>query len=81
LIAALAAAWTLTALPALAADPRLDDANAHLIKAAALVKAAANPSETRAVRTHRVRAIHLIEQAEHEIARAKQAAGARRRSK
>lgn len=81
LIAALGAAWALTAVPALAAGSRLDAANAHLIKAVALVKAAANASDAPAVRRHRERAIHLIEQAEREIARAKHAAGARRRSK
>lgn len=81
LIAALATAWALTALPALAADSRLDDANAHLIKAAALLRAAANASDAPAVARHRERAIRLIEQAEEQIARAKRAAGARPRLK
>jgi hypothetical protein len=75
-IAALAMAGALMALPALAADSRLDDAYAHLVKAAALLNAAANASESPAARTHRERAIRLIEQAEAEIARAKQAADA-----
>ena len=77
-IAALAMAATMMALPALAANPRLDEANAHLIKAAALLKAAASPGDTRAVSSHRELAIRLIEQAEGEIARAKQAADAPR---
>ena len=75
-IATLAMAGALMALPALAADSRLDDANAHLIKAAALLNAAANASDAPAVGWHRQRAIRLIEQAEAEIARTKQAADA-----
>lgn len=61
-------------LPAMAASPRLDDANAHLVKAKALLKAAAYAAEPRAERSHRERAIKLIEQAEQEIVRAKKAA-------
>lgn len=76
LIAALATAGALTALPAVAADSRLDDANAHLVKAAALLNAAASAADAPAVGAHRERAIRLIEQAEGEIARAKQAADA-----
>ncbi|MFZ1909706.1 MAG: hypothetical protein WAU52_11550 [Burkholderiales bacterium] len=64
------------ALPALAADSGLDDAYAHLVKAAALLNAAANAADAAAVGAHRQRAIRLIEQAEAEIARAKQAADA-----
>jgi hypothetical protein len=75
-IAALAMAGTLMALPALAADSRLDDANAHLVKAAALLNAAASATDAPAVGAHRERAIRLIEQAEAEIARAKRAADA-----
>ncbi len=62
------------ALPALAASSRLDNANAHLTKARALLKAAGYSGEARTARSHRERAIKLIEQAEQEIARAKQAA-------
>jgi hypothetical protein len=76
LIAALAMAQALMALPALAADSRLDDANAHLVKAAALLNAAANATDAPSVRAHRDRAMRLIEEAEREIARAKQAADA-----
>ncbi|MEJ2509066.1 MAG: hypothetical protein P8009_06250 [Gammaproteobacteria bacterium] len=75
-----AAVWvlagTLMSLPALAASPRLDNANAHLVKAAALLKAAGYTGEQRAVTRHREEAIRLIERAEREIARAKQAADA-----
>lgn len=75
-----AAAWVLagalTALPVFAASPRLDNANAHLIKAAALLKAAGYSGEQRNVTRHREEAIRLIQKAEHEIARAKQAADA-----
>ncbi len=64
------------ALPALAADSGLDDAYAHLVKAAALLNGAANAADAPAVGAHRQRAIRLIDQAEAEIARAKQAADA-----
>jgi hypothetical protein len=73
-IAALALVGVLMAWPALAANPRLDDANAHLIKSAALLRAAAETGEPDNVRMHRERAIRLVEQAEREIALAKQAA-------
>jgi hypothetical protein len=75
-VAALAMAGALMALPALAADPQFDDANAHLIKAAALLNATANAGDAPAVSAHRERAVRLIEQAERAIARAKQAADA-----
>lgn len=78
LSAALALAATWMALPALAAGSRLDEANTHLIKAAALLNAAASPTDTRAASSHRELAIRLIKQAEGEIARAKQAADAPR---
>ena len=64
------------ALPALAADSRLDGANAHLVKAAALLNAAAIATDAPSARAHRDRAVRLIEEAEREIARAKQAADA-----
>ena len=75
-IAGLAIAGALMALPALAADSWLADANAHLVKAVALLNAAANASDAPVVSMHRLRAIRLIEQAEREIARTQQAADA-----
>jgi hypothetical protein len=75
-IATLAVAGALLALPALAADSGFDDAYAHLVKAAALLNGTANAADAPAVGAHRQRAVRLIEQAEAEIARAKQAADA-----
>jgi hypothetical protein len=75
-VAALTLVGVLMAWPALAANSRLDDANAHLIKTEALLKAAASTGEPDNVRMHRERAIHLVEQARSEIALAKQAADA-----
>jgi hypothetical protein len=75
-IAVLAMVGMSMALPALAANPRLDDANAHLVKTAALLRAAASTGEANNVRKHRERAIRLVEQAEREISLAKQAADA-----
>jgi|GEM_PF-4070935 len=69
-------ALALTVGPAQAAGSRLDNANAHLVKAHALLKAAAYGGEAHQAASHRERAIRLIEQAEREIARAKQAADA-----
>lgn len=68
-------ALTLTVGLAQAAFSRLDNANAHLVKAHALLKAAAHGGETSQAAAHRKRAIRLIEQAEREIERAKRAAG------
>ncbi|HXH65456.1 MAG TPA: hypothetical protein VNH42_08120 [Mariprofundaceae bacterium] len=75
-IAVLAMVSGLTALPALAASPRLDDAYAHLVKTAALLRAAADTGESTSTRMHRERAIRLVEKAEREISLAKQAADA-----
>lgn len=67
-------ALTLITLPVRAANTRLDNADAHLRKAAALLKAAARTGERRTVRTHRERAIRLVEQAQREIGLAQRAA-------
>jgi len=75
-LASLALVGALTALPVCAASPRLDSANAHLVKAAALLDAASYTGEPVSARAHRQRAIRLVEQAEREIARARQAADA-----
>jgi hypothetical protein len=75
-IAVLAMTGALMALPALAADSEFDDAYAHLVKASAILNATANAADAHAVGTHRELAIRLIQQAEGEIARAKQAADA-----
>jgi hypothetical protein len=74
--AGLVIAGGLAPLPVLAANPLLDDAYAHLVKAAAKVNAAAYGGEPGNVVMHRQRAVRLIEQAEREIANAKQAADA-----
>lgn len=62
-------------MTAQAASPRLDSADDHLDKASALVKAAGSSGESHTAKTHRERAVRLIEQARQEIARAKSAAG------
>lgn len=62
--------------PALAASERLDDANAHLVKAAALLRAAGYSGESSKAHSYRERAIRLIEKAEREIARSKKAGSA-----
>jgi hypothetical protein len=59
---------------AYAADPQLDDANAHLIKAEALVKASEGSGKGFA--QHTARAEQLIEKAMREIDQAKTAADA-----
>lgn len=57
---------------AYAADARLDDANAHIVKADALLKAASNPNlKHHPFGGHRVRAERLLKRAEREIALAK----------
>lgn len=73
--AAVACMALVSAGPALAGRVRLDHANAHLVKAAALLRAAGYSGESRKARTHRERAIRLIEKAEREIARSKAAGG------
>jgi len=60
--------------PAQAADSRLDDAHAHLIKARALIKAAEPSSARRDYGQHTRRAVNLIDQAIREIDLAKAAA-------
>lgn len=65
-------AGTFYAGVAYAADARLDSANAHIIKADALLKAASNPNvKHRPFGGHRARAVRLLERAEKEIALAK----------
>lgn len=66
----------LSALPASAASERLDAANAHLVKATALINAAAYAGEPQSVVKQRQQAVRLIAQARRAIARAKQAADA-----
>ena len=59
-----------------AADSRLDDANAHLVKAKALVEATRGASPIQSYQRHIGRAEDLIGQAMHEIDLAKTAANA-----
>jgi hypothetical protein len=71
------ASLSLVALPGLlswAADPRLDLANDALVKARALVAAAADPGSKKPFGGHADRAIAAIDRAIQEIQRAKQAA-------
>jgi hypothetical protein len=75
-LAGLVLVVALTALPVCAASPRLDNASAHLVKAAVLLNAASYTGEPASARAHRQRAIRFVEQAEREIARARQAADA-----
>jgi hypothetical protein len=63
-------------LPALAADPRLDQCRDHLVKAAALVEAAATSSTQKPYGQHVKRAQDLIGKAIREIDLAKLAADA-----
>ena len=57
---------------AYAADARLDSANAHIVKADALLKAASNPKlKHHPFGGHRSRAERWLKRAEHEIALAK----------
>ena len=62
--------------PANAADSRLDDARAHLVKAKALVAAAEPSSNKQGYLQHTKRAQQLIDQAEQEIDLAKAAGSA-----
>jgi hypothetical protein len=58
---------------AYAHDSQLDDANAHLVKAAALLNASTNPNASRPKAPfggHRARALQLIDRAEKQIAAA-----------
>ena len=58
---------------AYAHDSQLDDANAHLVKAAALLHASTNPNASRPNAPfggHRARAVRLIQRAEKQIAAA-----------
>jgi hypothetical protein len=64
------------ATPLQAADSRLDDAHAHLVKARALVKAAEPSSAKKDYDQHAKRAESLIDQAMREIDLAKSAADA-----
>jgi hypothetical protein len=50
-----------------AADARLDEANASLIKAAALLQAATNPGVRHPFGGHRTKAVRLVQQAERQI--------------
>ena len=59
-----------------AADSRLDDANAHLVKAKALVEATRTASPAQNYQRHISRAEELIGQVMHEIDLAKTAANA-----
>src|SRR5690349_5836428 len=57
----------------LAADPRLDDASAHVDQAIALLTAADNPAKDKGeFGGHRKKAIDLLNNAKREIAKAKE---------
>ena len=57
----------------LAADPRLDDASAHVDQAIALLTAADNPNKDKGeFGGHRKKAIDLLNNAKREIAKAKE---------
>lgn len=56
----------------LAADPRLDDANAHCDQAIALLTAAESPNEKQQFKGHRRKAIDKIKEAQREIKAAKE---------
>lgn len=64
-------AGAFTAGVAYAADSRLDDADAAVEKAIALLKAAENPGVTPAFGGHRAKAILHLQKARGEIAKAK----------
>jgi hypothetical protein len=73
-IAGLVGIAALNAAPAQAADARLDDANAHLVKAEELLKAAEDPGAERPFDGHAATAIRLLQQAQAQIDLAKKAA-------
>ena len=71
-----AAAGALCTGVAYAADPRLDEADAAIQKAIGLLEAARNPDRSQPAQFggHRTKAIHDLEQARQQIAKAKASA-------